>query len=294
MLTAILKGKAGRINIDGQDQSWRDVFRQREDLLTAAFFSRILYLSSTNLQKIIATLIGIENAQVLPKLTGYEFWPKFGLNASSYVEPDVVLEFDTTAILIEVKPPFGGTQYSEQWHKEIKAFINDESKFKRLHFVALGRNTIATKNHEMVYKETFEEIDLEIHTPEWKEVVSITNELLNLADGGEYIILKDIYSAFNLFGMVKRNLEFEEIRPLLTISTDWISLFSHIPFQTPTIKIEPLWDSLLMFSQQTVLLTPLTVFCDKNTPNITTQDINWDVFYNYSIKQNITTGVLSL
>ena len=94
--------------------------------------------------------------------------------------------------------------------------------------------------------------------------------------------------------MVKRNLEFEEIRPLLTISTDWISLFSRIPLQTPTIKIEPLWDSLLMFSQKTVLLTPLTIFYDKNAPNTTTQDINWDVFCNYSIKQNRSTGVLSL
>ena len=47
MLNAIIHSKAGRIELDHDEKSpsWRQLYKKREDLLTAAFFSRFTYLS---------------------------------------------------------------------------------------------------------------------------------------------------------------------------------------------------------------------------------------------------------
>ena len=46
MLKAVVHGKAGRVdsNGDGVNQSWRQLFKSYEDLLTAAVFTRWGYL----------------------------------------------------------------------------------------------------------------------------------------------------------------------------------------------------------------------------------------------------------
>lgn len=40
MLNAIIHGKSGRVNLDGEATSisWKQLYKKREDLLTAAFF----------------------------------------------------------------------------------------------------------------------------------------------------------------------------------------------------------------------------------------------------------------
>ena len=92
MLQAILLGKAGRIETDNGDvQSWREVFKLREDLLTAVFFSRIRYLSEDGERKILSLLVGNNAASQLGAVNEYIFWPKLsGLEGRSFVEPDIL------------------------------------------------------------------------------------------------------------------------------------------------------------------------------------------------------------
>ncbi|MDR4898333.1 hypothetical protein [Yersinia kristensenii] len=60
MLNAILEGKAGRIMLnEGVPQSWRTVFQSYEDLLTAAIWSRIHYLSPAAMEHFFSALLGI-------------------------------------------------------------------------------------------------------------------------------------------------------------------------------------------------------------------------------------------
>ncbi len=77
MLKAILEGKAGKASVEGiaEAQSWREIFRKREDLLTAVFFSRLRYLSEDGEQKVLALLVGSQLAQTLGCIHEIIYWP---------------------------------------------------------------------------------------------------------------------------------------------------------------------------------------------------------------------------
>lgn len=61
MLNAILEGKAGRITLNEEvPQSWRTVFQSYEDLLTAAIWGRINYLSPAAMEQFFSALLGID------------------------------------------------------------------------------------------------------------------------------------------------------------------------------------------------------------------------------------------
>lgn len=151
MLQAILNGKARRVSLPGGDtQSWRSVFQRYEDLLTAAFWGRMSYLSDASLQTVLTSLLGVD-VKNWGAFESIAFWPKYNFpptisthvaewvsKEDRYAEPDVILKFTHAALLIEVKPPAGGQQYKQQWYKEIYGWQNSEDKKPALHFLALG------------------------------------------------------------------------------------------------------------------------------------------------------------
>lgn len=105
MLQAILHGKAGRIEQDGESISWRDAFKRREDLLTAVFFGRVPHLSDDALGAVLRFLLGDDNPIDPSTFDKLELWPYLELKPEhadperepEHVEPDVMLRFENSS-----------------------------------------------------------------------------------------------------------------------------------------------------------------------------------------------------
>lgn len=243
MLKAILEGKAGSVTVDGDcgEQSWRDVFRKREDLLTAVFFGRLRYLSEGGEQKVLALLVGDELAQSLGCIKEIVFWPKLkGLEGRRHVEPDVLLLFEHSLLLIEVKPPFGGMQHEEQWVAEVKSLIQqrdmDDAEIEipeEFHFLALGRNTQDYQKAEENLRILCAEEGLaSVNTHEWDEVCCGIHKFADNEQGRDRVIYRDWIDAFTLFGVIEPPLPFAD---LLKLKLQRMSILDHA-FEVPMIK----------------------------------------------------------
>lgn len=234
MLKAILEGKAGRVEMeDGSLQSWREVFRKREDLLTAVFFGRFRYLSVEGQQKVLKLLIGQVLAIAAGQILEIDFWPKLPLENRRHVEPDVVIECDNATILIEVKPPFGGDQFAGQWKAEIRSLINDRSSdnargesMKKIHFVALGRNFSGWQAIARKLETDFGNYSLSVHAMEWEKVRDPISKMLELENGHDRAIFDDWMQAFDLFGMKRKLLPFTEMENMPPVINEWQPLFA--------------------------------------------------------------------
>ena len=207
MLQAILHGKAGRIDTDeGESQSWREVFKQREDLMTAAVFGRFAYLSAPVQSYLMQSWLRVTEP-AFDDFESIDFWSNYELENNpnqKRVEPDVVLRFKTANVIVEVKPPAGGDQYKDQWQREIEAFLqSDEQTHLPLYFVALGRipNKQTSEQWFSELRHEFQEHLSGIYALEWQPVV---NTLLELDKGElpnvqERRIIDDILQAAQLY-----------------------------------------------------------------------------------------------
>ncbi|BCO14609.1 hypothetical protein ACEUDJ_04335 [Aeromonas bivalvium] len=202
MLHAILHGKAGRVEQGGQSLRWRELFKRNEDLLTATFFGRLPYLSNDAFEAVLGCLIGVEQAKRLaPTFIEIELWSRLTeWEERGYVEPDVILRFENELVMIEVKPPFGGGQYQDQWQAQMTALSVETEylEYEQIHFVALG-NTLPVPLPIDEHPKRF--------TPmtqlEWNDLRRLLqNNSMFTSCRQDEAICQDWMEAFSLFGML--------------------------------------------------------------------------------------------
>lgn len=233
MLKAITHSKAGRVSHNDQKSiRWGDLYKQHEDLMTAAVLGRFAYLSEPVQNRILSSWFSTSIFEdSIFKNTSFEnntneegqsffgfkeilFWPKYRLEDGRQVEPDVLLVFEHCHILIEIKPPQGGDQYFEQWQREVQAFLyNDDSQLP-LHFLAIGR---ISKPNSMAW---FSQLKTEHNQLDktaalfWQDATNTISELVrnttNLLKTDQRI-LADILDALALYGLHTHNFDWSDL-----------------------------------------------------------------------------------
>lgn len=215
MLTAILHGKAGRTELNGQNVSWRDVFRKREDLLTSVFFGRILYLSDEGQRAVLKLLMG-DLCFCLGPLLEVEFWPRLkGLTDRRYVEPDIILHFAQHLVVVEVKAPEGQQQSRRQWLAEIAALQERNDDAKEIILLALGRNVPAWRSEAEALTSELEDLAPRVVCREWHDLKWRLDELADRLETRDARVLHDWHEALLLFGLPERTRPFSDLLPLV-------------------------------------------------------------------------------
>lgn len=156
MLHAVNSGKAGRIRIEGLEQriSWRKVFKENEDPLTAVVFTRLSYIPGEMAWRILRrnarSLHNLPDS--LGELDEIHFWPK--VNAESlgrgYVEPDAILCFKAGTVLIEAKRSDSELQYAKQWAEELATCASDPEQDDGLPVYLLAIGGIERLSNEWI------------------------------------------------------------------------------------------------------------------------------------------------
>lgn len=272
MLKAILQGKAGRINLPGEANqvSWREVFKYREDLLTAVFFGRLRYLSLQTANKVMALLVGETASEELGDLQSLELWRKVdGTDGRDWVEPDVQIRFTNALVVVEVKPPFGGNQYVDQWRAQIRAIAeelkNTDDPPQKFHYVALGKNNFDASSYTSAYFGVADIIEPIIHQVEWDRIAQALPNLHANATQSDSAVLDDWAAAFVLFGM-STPIPFEW-RNLLEWSNDKFLSLKPIPWH--------IWPA------------PVPAPKTKNHTAHKVADINWSALQDFSTNHRI-------
>lgn len=216
MLNAIIHGKAGRIDLgnDAGSLSWRQLYKKREDLLTAAFFSRFTYLSGLLQHRLLKQWLG--GVGDFTTFEGIDYWPRYDLDSRddrNFVEPDLLLRFADCDVLVEIKPPLGGDQYHEQWQLEIEGYYAQEEQIKPLYFLAIGRvgDTLA-KLDVMALRENHPEFQAASVT-DWKPIAIQLRKLLlsGELDAQDHRVVKDMLNALSLYGVRAHDLHWNDL-----------------------------------------------------------------------------------
>ena len=218
MLNAIIHGKSGRIEVDKDTKSlsWRQLYQQREDLLTAAFFSRFTYLSGLLQHRLLKKWLGEGD---FTEFKGIDFWPRYELpnhKTRNFVEPDLLLRFAECDLLVEVKPPEGGDQYHEQWQLEIEGYYDQEDKTKPLYFLAIGRvgKVLAELDTDAI-RAKHDQFQL-ANVREWQPIAYELRKLLLSydLDAQDKRIVGDMLKSLELYGIQSYELRWDDLAKL--------------------------------------------------------------------------------
>jgi hypothetical protein len=128
MRSAILNGK-GRTVPDyvHAGESWRNVFRFSEDLLTATILERLCYLESELFWQILQLsfapdLLPVRSVAVLKEFILWPRWTAAAEKLGKTVQPEALLRFNVgdpaSQITLILEAKLGGSQSPEQWAQE--------------------------------------------------------------------------------------------------------------------------------------------------------------------------------
>ena len=135
--------KSGKIRFgEGLEQlQCANIFKLNEDFLTAAVFSRLLYLPS---DVISALLLPPELDLTLGEVKESNFWPSWTVRSrnavATRVEPDVYIQFENVDLIVEAKINDDPCQTPEQWAQEWAAWHQGEysNRKKQVYLLAIG------------------------------------------------------------------------------------------------------------------------------------------------------------
>lgn len=219
MLVALANGKAGTLKLaEGESPRWRDVFKASEDLLTASVFGRLIYLDGAVLWSILRGAVPSLPAYRFAKLRKADFWPRWEAldEGRSYVEPDILLEFElgdpSVRVDIIVEAKFG-TEFAhskDQWLNEVQTYkkLKEESGIETPEFYFLALGGIAKRRgarlEQLVSEISDENHSIRVVSAAWEDLLHSVVSAENEATGPELLILRDVIRAFSLGGYYQK------------------------------------------------------------------------------------------
>lgn len=202
MLHAIVHSKAGRIEIEGASIPVREIYKGREDMLTAAVFARLSYLNPEVRNQCFTACLP-NSRHLFDSLVKVEYWPSLSSKIQTRVEPDVVLHFDWGIMVVEVKRPQDGWHTAEQWSTELDA-VKETHHGKTLMLLALGGNEYANQIELKRLKAMMasdNKPDHEYHALTWPELATELGQLQSSVSTSDQRIIADIFAALKLYGV---------------------------------------------------------------------------------------------
>jgi len=233
MFKAVIQGKSGSVRSDieiDNPEAKRvglEMTAVREDILTAAIFSRLSYLPAKKFWQILCKLYPELPSRELVTLKNIEFWPYWEHpdEERRSVEPDVFLQFEigdpkvSVDLLVEVKRFENWTPQSFEQHiDQISGYFSNMGEAfeagSSLYFLALGglgnqpeAQIRRLKSHVMKGVKNCDKGEFSkshIGGTSWKRLTSVIARFIVEWDDKNRLLLNDLIEILNYAGFANR------------------------------------------------------------------------------------------